>query len=126
MELHHIALVCRSEERSDRFYWDLLGLEKQPARDIPARMMNDIFGLTVPATLINYTRDGLWFEIFIADVAETTPVSHHCLAVDDRRALVEKCRQLNFPVREIPKPDGSSLVFIEDADQNQFEIKETK
>jgi len=125
MKLHHIALVCRSEEHSDRFYRDLLGLEKQPARDIPATMMNDIFGLTVPAALINYTRDGLWFEIFIANVAETTPVSHHCLVVPDRLSLVEKCRRLHLRVREISKPDGSSLVFIEDEDQNQFEIKET-
>ncbi|MFP4040568.1 MAG: VOC family protein [Desulfosudaceae bacterium] len=125
MDLRHIALVCRSEESSDRFYRDLLGLEKQPAKQVPADLMNDIFGLAIEATIINYAGHDLWFEIFIVDLIEKTPVSHHCLAVPDRPALLKKCRSLNIVVREITKPDGSLLVFIADDDHNQFEIKET-
>lgn len=124
MELHHIALVCHSETACDRFYGRVLGLEKQGEKQIPADVMNDIFQIPSAAKIINYSGDNLLFEIFITDTAENTPISHHCLSVADRDAFLSRCQDNNVVVRRIPKNDGTFLVFMQDDDRNQFEIKE--
>ncbi len=124
MKLHHIALVCHSEEACDRFYGRVLGLEKQGKKQIPADVMNDIFQIPSAAKIINYAGENLLFEIFITETAEHTPVSHHCLSVADREAFLSSCENSNVTVRRIPKNDGTFLVFVQDDARNQFEIKE--
>jgi catechol 2,3-dioxygenase-like lactoylglutathione lyase family enzyme len=124
MRLHHIALVSSSEENSDRFYRDLLGLEKKDARTVPAEKMAQIFNISEEARLINYGGgNGPLFEIFVTPVRENVPVSHSCLTVDDREAFLEKCRKMDVPVRRIPRGDGTFIAFISDCDNNLFEIK---
>jgi len=124
MRLHHVALVNSSEEKSDWFYKDVLGLEKKQARQIPAEQIKKIFNIEEGARLILYAgENGLLFEIFVTRVKENNPVSHCCLAVDNRDAFLENCERMNVTIRRIPRPDGSFLVFIEDGDRNLFEIK---
>jgi catechol 2,3-dioxygenase-like lactoylglutathione lyase family enzyme len=124
MKLHHIALVSSSEEKSDWFYRDVLGLEKKSARQIPADLMTQIFNIDKEARLINYSgSNGLLFEIFVTPVRENVPVSHACLIVDDREAFLENCQQMDVPVHRIPRGDGTFIVFVNDGDDNLFEIK---
>ena len=44
MKLIHIALACRSEAASDRFYQELLGLRKIRSKTIPSSLAEQIFG----------------------------------------------------------------------------------
>jgi catechol 2,3-dioxygenase-like lactoylglutathione lyase family enzyme len=123
--LHHIALVNTSEEKSDRFYHGLLGLDKKQSRLVPTEQMQKIFGIDQQAKLIYYGNDqGLLFEIFVIGFQETVPVSHCCLMVADRTAFLQTGRHLGVAINQIPKPDGGSLVFVRDWDNNLFEIKE--
>ena len=47
MLLKHVALVCSSENNSDKFYKDLLGLEKKETKILP-RMQAKKFSTLMP------------------------------------------------------------------------------
>ena len=124
MELLHIALINASEQNSDLFYKNLLGCEKKQPRPVPATLMKPLFNLDKGATIINYVHEnGLVFEVFIMDVSEHAPVSHACLKVKDRDGFLATCEKKNISIRRFVKDDGGFIVFIEDFDQNLFEIK---
>ena len=44
MKLIHVALACRSEADSDRFYQGLLGLRKIRSKTIPSSLAEQVFG----------------------------------------------------------------------------------
>ena len=125
MKLHHIGIVCRSSSSGDRFYRDLLGLEKKGGRTVPGEMIKAIFGIDRDALIIDYGNEKMFLEVFvIPGLEEDHPVSHLCLEVNNRAAFLEKCAAMGFGVRQIPKTDGTAIVFVRDDDGNQYEIKE--
>jgi len=43
MLLRHVGLICSSEENSDKFYQDLLGLNKSEPKTLPSDLSKAIF-----------------------------------------------------------------------------------
>jgi catechol 2,3-dioxygenase-like lactoylglutathione lyase family enzyme len=127
MKLKHVGLVYRSEENADRFLRDVLGLKKSEPKTISRELSKAIFDKDRELTMVNYADDSLQFEVFIDSrhSGETSPIEHVCLEVEDLPALLERCRRANASIRRIPRED-SFLVFVSDADNNLFEIKEKK
>lgn len=127
MNLLHVALVCSSEGKADRFYHDLLGLIKSESRILPASLSLAIFGIDSDLMMINYTNESVNFEIF---VQENHPgrrrdgrVDHTCFNVDNFDRLLAKCRSMGVSITQVPK--GQAVVtFIRDYDGNLFEIKQ--
>ena len=126
MLLRHAALTCNSEENADKFYRDLLGLEKSEPKTLPAALSRAIFNLDAELQIINYLDENVHFEIFITGRINksSTQIAHSCLEVDDLPVFIEKCRAMDVEISEIPKGD-SILTFIKDYDENLFEIKES-
>lgn len=124
MKLNHVATVCRSEENADRFFQDILGLEKTKSARLPKNLVLQIFNLDFECQMIAYTAEAFGVEVFVTDALEVKacPMAHLCLEVKDRPALLADCRAAGLPVKRIPKGD-SFLVFIEDFDGNLYEIK---
>ena len=124
MDLRHVGLTCGSEENSDKFYKDLLGLEKSGARTLPASLSKSIFNLDAELVIINYLNEDLHFEIFIIDRSKDSSrqIEHLCLEVDDLSVFLNKCDSLGVEVARIPKGD-KMLTFIKDFDGNLCEIK---
>ena len=124
MVLKHVALVCRSEENSDRFYHSLLGLPKLSSKTLPAELSESLFNVAADIPILNYGDDEIGFEIFIfdKDPGDTVKIEHTCLAVGDRQAFLEKCRSSDIEILQVPKGDDF-VVFIRDYDGNVFEIK---
>ena len=120
----HTALVCRSEKRADRFYRDLLGLEKAEPWSLPPALARAIFDFDDALTIINYTGAGMHFEIFILAgySAGGAGMEHTCIEVGSRRNFLETCRKLDVRVNQVPKGDRT-LLFIRDFDGNLFEVK---
>ena len=54
MILRHAALRCSSEENSDKFYKDLLGLDKSEPKTLPQALSKAIFNLDSEMEIINY------------------------------------------------------------------------
>lgn len=124
MLLRHVGLTCSSEENSDKFYKDFLGLEKSGPKTLPAELSRAIFYLDADLKMINYMDDNIHFEIFITNQSNRSQrqIEHLCLEVDDLPGFIEKCRSMGVAVALIPKGE-KTLTFIKDFDGNLFEIK---
>lgn len=124
MILRHVALTCSSEENSDRFYQDLLGLEKSEPKILPSSLSRAIFNIDNELRMINYTGKAVQFEIFIAKDSKRSanPIAHVAIEIDDQEAFLKKCAEVDVNVSQIPRGDRT-LIFIRDFDGNLFEIK---
>jgi catechol 2,3-dioxygenase-like lactoylglutathione lyase family enzyme len=124
MILRHVALTCSSEEKSDKFYKSLLGLQKSAPKTIPAALSKALFDINSELTIINYLNEYLHFEIFLTshNNPSVRRIEHVCLEVDDLAAFLEKCRILQVKIVQVPREDNL-LTFISDDDGNLFEIK---
>jgi catechol 2,3-dioxygenase-like lactoylglutathione lyase family enzyme len=127
MKLRHVGLTSSSEKNSDKFFGELLGLEKLEPKTLPASLSQALFNVDADLKVINYTSDHAHFEIFIGapEKSSVRRIAHVCLDVDDLSAFVQKCRSLKVSVLQVPKGD-SLLTFIKDDDDNLFEIRERK
>ena len=126
MLLRHVALTCSSEKNADRFYKNLLGLEKSEPKTLPRALSKAIFNVDSDLQIINYLDEYVHFEIFISShsMRSVGQIEHFCLEVDDLQGFLKKCRNLGVEVSQIPKGDRT-LNFIRDFDGNLFEIKST-
>jgi catechol 2,3-dioxygenase-like lactoylglutathione lyase family enzyme len=124
MILRHVALTCSSEENSDRFYKDLLGLEKLEPKILPSSLSRAIFNIDNELRMINYTGKAVHFEIFIAKDSKRSanPIAHVAIEIDDQEAFLKKCAEVDVNVSQIPR-GNRTLIFIRDFDGNLFEIK---
>jgi len=126
MFLKHVALVCNSEGNSDKFYGDILGLEKVSSKTLLSALAKQIFDIHSEFTMINYADDNIHFEIFIGKHDYIGKrIEHVCLEVADLEALLNRCRAGGVKILQVPKGDRT-ITFIEDFDGNQFEMKESK
>ena len=124
MIMRHAALTCSSEQRSDRFFIDLLGLEKEKPKTLAVSLAKAIFNVNTELVMINYRSEKVHFEIFITgqSVKQDNAIDHVCLEVTDLDALLSKCDLLKIQVIQVPKGDRT-LTFIRDDDGHLFEIK---
>ena len=124
MILRHAAVTCSSEKNSDKFYKNLLGLEKSEPKILPRVLSNAIFRIDSELKIINYLDENVHFEIFISNHSRNSngQIEHICLEVADLHAFLKKCHDLGVDVSQIPKGDRT-LTFIRDFDGNLFEIK---
>jgi catechol 2,3-dioxygenase-like lactoylglutathione lyase family enzyme len=123
MLLRHAGLTCSTEDNADKFYRDLLGLNKSEPKTLPSELSKAIFNLDVELPMINYLDDKIHFEIFVTNqlIPSQRQIAHLCLEVDDLSDFLENCRKLNVTINQIPKGD-KTLTFIKDFDGNLFEI----
>jgi catechol 2,3-dioxygenase-like lactoylglutathione lyase family enzyme len=126
MKVSHFGLACRSEGAADRFYEDFLGMKKLEKKTVPAALCGTFFGIPSDLTVLNYSRDDVYFEVFIHENARPTSgyPAHICLEVRDLEAFLERALAMGVPVIRAPKGDRW-ITFVQDFDGNLFEIKET-
>jgi catechol 2,3-dioxygenase-like lactoylglutathione lyase family enzyme len=124
MILRHVALTCSSEKNSDRFYKELLGLEKSEPKNLPKLLSRAIFKVDAELLMIHYQSKAVHFEVFITDypVSKNRLIDHVCLQVEDLKSFLQKCRDLDVEISQIPR-GNRTLTFIRDFDGNIFEIK---
>jgi catechol 2,3-dioxygenase-like lactoylglutathione lyase family enzyme len=124
MRLKHVALTYSSEQHSDRFFQQLLGLEKEAPKALAPSLAKAIFNVDTELMMINYRGENLHFEIFITGqpANQKHQIGHVCLQVKDLKAFVNQCHHLHMAVIEVPKGDRT-LTFIRDDEGHLFEIK---
>ena len=127
MRLLHAAGVSRSEQEADRFFGDLLGLEKTRRSELSAELADRLFGIGQGCPIVYYGSPELEIEVFMTGRPEVvdTRISHLCLEVAGRAELLERCAEMGFAVRQAPKGDYV-VYFIEDGGGNLFEIKDKR
>jgi catechol 2,3-dioxygenase-like lactoylglutathione lyase family enzyme len=125
MRIHHVGLVCKTQESADRFYGDLLGLERTRSFPVSTDLSGGLFGFDQGFQAINYVKGDLTFEIFVVqDRAVVHPQLHHLsLEVEDLKGFLERCRRMGVQIIEVPK-QGKIITMIKDFDGNLFEMRE--
>jgi hypothetical protein len=125
MKFVHTALGASSEKNADRFFNNILGLEKQIPKILNKEITRAIFGISEEFLIINYKNENVHYEIFINEKFKgpERQISHSCLQVKGLINIVDKCRKAGLKVVEVPKGTGV-VTFISDFDGNLFELKE--
>jgi catechol 2,3-dioxygenase-like lactoylglutathione lyase family enzyme len=127
MDIEHIAVASNSEEDSDKFFVDLLGLKKSRSFIVSTDKMEQFFGVSKEQDVIRYENANISVEVFITDDDSKVGdiFTHSCLLVDNRDELVRKAREMEFQVIQVPRTDSDSYyLFIRDNFNNLYEIKE--
>lgn len=126
MRLHHVAVVCSSQENADRFYERVLGLQKIRTSPLSEELGGQIFDIAQKCQIILYASETFAVEVFVpvSPPKKRAPFLHLCLEVENREEFVERCHEMALPVKRIEKGD-SLLTFVQDYDGNLFEIRET-
>ena len=124
MKIHHVALVCESEENADRFYKDLLGFERNRSFMVPVDLARGLFGYEDRILTLTYLKDDTCFEIFVAhENRPFVPLCHVALAVKNKEEFLKKCHLFQIRIVEVPKGE-KAVTMIQDFDGNLFEIKD--
>ncbi|MFX0022719.1 MAG: VOC family protein [Candidatus Hermodarchaeota archaeon] len=127
IKFEHIALGYNSEQEADKFFIDLLGLNKIRTKNVPSDLMEKFFGVKQKQTFIVYGNDDSNFEVFITnDKSKAKDIfTHSCLLIENRDEFVNRASSMGFDVIKVPRNEGTGYyLFIKDAFQNLYEIKE--
>jgi catechol 2,3-dioxygenase-like lactoylglutathione lyase family enzyme len=126
MKIDHIAIAQNTEENSDKFFVELLGLRKIRSFLVSADKMMNFFGVNQEYHFLRYEDENLGVEVVITnDNSKSTDLfTHPCLIIENRDELIEKAQKLEFPVIKVPRDSGSGYyLFIKDKYENLYEIK---
>jgi len=125
MKFVHTGLGASTEKNADRFFVNILGLEKQIPKILNQEMTRAIFGIAEELLIINYKNENVHYEILVYKEykAPDNQINHSCLQVKDLINIVDKCRNSGLKVIEVPKEKGV-ITFISDFDGNLFEFKD--
>jgi catechol 2,3-dioxygenase-like lactoylglutathione lyase family enzyme len=125
MRLHHVGLVCSSQERADRFYEGILGLAKIKTTELTEAITERIFHSAQRCLMIFYEQEGFAVEVFVPEESPLRKATfeHLCLEVAERETFLKTCEENGLEVRRIPRGEAF-LAFVADFDGNLFEIKE--
>ena len=126
MKIDHIAIAQNTEEDSDKFFVELLGLRKIRSFLVSADKMMNFFGVNQEYHFLRYENENLGVEVVVTnDNSKSVDLfTHPCLIIENRDELIEKAQKLEFPVIKVPRDSGSGYYFfIKDNYDNLYEIK---
>jgi catechol 2,3-dioxygenase-like lactoylglutathione lyase family enzyme len=113
--LYHATLPVWDLERSERFWRELLGLQRHAK---PSYMPEMVVFLEVGNTMIHLVQYG-------EDVPRPDPRSTHvAIAVDDLDSALADCRERGLTVlrESVARPDGARSMYFLDLDGNRIEL----
>lgn len=125
-KLEHIAVSAKTEEQADRFFIELLGLNKTRAFSVAAELTREFFRVEREIRVIRYSNGVLDVEVFVTedDSCSKDLYTHSCLVVEDRDAFENRARSMGLDTTHVPKKGSDSYyLFIKDFFGNIYEIK---
>jgi hypothetical protein len=125
--MEHVSVGSNSEEDSDRFFIEFMGLNKIRSKVVSADLMDKFFGVNRENKYIIYGDGDLLFEVFITnDNSKAQDVfTHCCVLIENRDELINKATSMGFDIVKVPRNDGNGYyLFVQDLFQNLYEIKE--
>ncbi len=126
MKIEHLAVSSNSEEDSDNFFVELLGLKKLRSFVVASDLMEKFFKVKKEHKVIRYGNEEVSVEVFITDDKSKTldKFTHMCLVIEDRAKLIDMARQMNYEVIKVPRKDSDVFyLFLKDKFGNLYEIK---
>jgi catechol 2,3-dioxygenase-like lactoylglutathione lyase family enzyme len=126
LKLEHIALASNSEEESDKFFIDLLGLEKVKTFEVDKKKMSQFFDIKESHNFIRYQQQEFSVEVIVTNSLEKAKdrFTHTCIIVENSIKLIEKAIEMGYLTIKVPRDKGNGYyLFLRDNFGNLFEIK---
>lgn len=125
MKLEHFAVAANSEADADKFFGQLLGMEKIRSFDVSAALMEQFFGVNKDHHVVRYECDAFNAEIFISDDNSKVQdiFTHNCLLVKDPEDLLLRAKKMGLQTIKVPRQGTGFYYFIKDFFNNLYEIK---
>jgi len=124
MVLDHIGIINGDEEGAQRFYGDILGLEKIKESSVSTELARQLFFIDREIKMLVYGKETLVVEIFLIPVFSSPSLSvpHFCLRVPDLGALLDRAKNKGAKVISAERA-GRTVFFVEDFFGNRIELK---
>jgi len=126
LKLEHIALASNSEEESDNFFIELLGLDKVKNFIVDKEKMSQFFNVNESHKFIRYQKREFSVEVIITNTMEKAndKFTDFCIIVEDSIKLIEKAEAMGYDTIKVPRgKDNGYYLFLRDTFGNLFEIK---
>jgi len=128
LKIDHIAIASNSMEDSDKFFVDLLGLNKTRLFTVNSELMKEFFGENKEHSFVRYENNNMAVEVVInTNRSKANDIfTHSCLIVEDLNVedLITKAKTMGFKtVKVARKEKGGYYYFIKDLYNNLYEIK---
>ncbi|MDO8142463.1 MAG: VOC family protein [Candidatus Brocadiales bacterium] len=124
MELNHLGVTNKSEDRALLFYRDFLGLEKTREILLPPELSEQLFSLSQEIKVLVFEKPGIKVEVFISDFQHASPnFTHFGLMLDNFSEITEKARRSDVDLI-IGKHKDKTVYFLKDFSGNLIEIKQ--
>jgi len=126
MKLNHFAVASNSEDESDKFFIELLKLQKTRDFTVPAKLMEKFFEVSRDQRILRYEKENMAAEVFITEDESKKKdlFTHVCLEIENRDEFVRKGLDFGFKVIKVPREKSEGYyLFIQDGFGNIYEIK---
>ncbi|MFX1498315.1 MAG: VOC family protein [Promethearchaeota archaeon] len=126
MKIDHIAVSANSEEESDRFFINLLGLKKDKIFTVSEDLMEKFFGIRKQQMVARYSNEDVKLEVFITNNNNILKdkYTHVCFIIKDRDYIMVRAKNLGFEVIKVARKGSDNYyLFIKDSFGNLYEIK---
>lgn len=127
LKIDHIAIASNSIEDSDKFFVDLLGLNKTRTFSVNADLMKEFFGVNKEHSFIRYENNNMAVEVVINKKRSKANdiFTHSCLIVDDNvEEFINKAKSMGFKTVKVARKEKEGYYyFINDFYNNLYEIK---
>ena len=101
-------------------------MKKERAFVVSEDLMEQFFGVRKEQKIVRYGNDDVSVEAFITNDNSKVidKFTHICLIIEGREKLMEKAKELNFDVKEVPRKNTDGFyLFLKDHFGNLYEIK---
>ena len=122
-ELKHIALSYKSKKEADIFFNKILGINLQKSFTLEKKLADKIFNKNEDVSVLVYSNECSYFEIFISDVISNNVYEHICIKVKSKKELINNCKKYKIKPFYVKKGE-KNLLFVRDFSNNLFEIIE--
>lgn len=120
--IQHVALEYSDKETADRFFSEILGMEKIKTTILPRALSFSIFGIDSDVDMVVYANETSRFEVFIHPKRKEHGFAHVGLKITDQDECVARCKTHGLKPFFIQKND-KQLLFVRDFSGNLFEIQ---
>lgn len=123
MILNHIALSIQNKEEIIDFYQNILDFCFEYKYEIDETLSSTIFNIEKPVEVFKYSKNDLYFELFITTEKTIPAFAHIGIEVEDREVIMEKCKKAGYKVTRVERKEKHDLLFVSDKAGNKFELK---
>ncbi len=128
--IHHIGITCKNIKQSEEFYVKHFGFIKTKEAIAPAKLMQQLFGISSPAKLVYLECENKQLlELFeFPEAKNLNPsmgsISHISLSVRNRDEVAKRLKATGVEIKTFTKDNGDYIYFSIDPDGVMIELKD--